>query len=213
MRKIKLMPKELRPRERLLKYGAEALSTEELFCVLLITGSKNFPISKIASKIADLFSKSNKISQTSLNDLHLGPGKMAQILALLELVKRFNSSQKITLSSPKEVFVRSYEIINEEKEMLLCFYLNGRGELLKKEIIAIGSLNKVNLTPAEIFSVVKETPVAGIIMVHNHPSGYLEPSKKDLLFTKRIKLAGEILGIKLLDHIIVSEKGWRQIKV
>ena len=103
--------------------------------------------------------------------------------------------------------------MSQDKESVLCFYLNARGELLKKELIAVGMLNRASLLPREIFSLIKELPVAAIILVHNHPSGNLSPSKEDILFTKRVKTAADILGIQLLDHLIVSKNGWKKIPI
>ncbi len=210
MKRIQSIAPALRPREKILKVGAEGLTTEELLAVILVTGTKITSVSKLATKIAKL--NGANITKDSLLGLGLGPSKIAQILAALELGKRFNKEGVVTLISAEQVFAHSHEIISQEKESLLCFYLNARGELLKKELIAVGTLNKVNLLPREIFSRIKELPVAAVILAHNHPSGELDPSKEDILFTKRIKVAADILGIKFLDHLIVSSKGWRKIR-
>lgn len=210
MRKIKSLPINLRPRERLMKYGADILNLEELLAVILITGNKLLPLSQISTKISNIIKKNNN-PKDELLKLKIGQSKTAQILATLEIGKRLFSQNIITIKSDKQVFGLSYEIINQEKESVLCFYLNGRGELLQKELIAIGSLNKANLLPRDIFSLIKNLPIVSIILVHNHPSGNLEPSKEDLIFTRRIKLAGDLIGIKLLNHYIVSQNGWNKI--
>lgn len=213
MKRIQSLPISFRPREKILKVGAESLSVEELLSVVLITGSKLNPVSKLATEISKLITKSKPIKKESLQTLGLGPSKIAQILAAIELGCRLSQEKEnINFTSAEQVFAHSYEIINQEKESLICFYINARGEMLKKEVIAVGSLNRVNLLPREIFSFIKEMPVAAIILVHNHPSGELSPSKDDLLFTKRVKAASDILGIKLLDHLIVSKNGWKKIK-
>lgn len=213
MRKISLLPDSQRPREKILKYGPDILTIEELLAVILITGNRSNPVSKISGKISKLLQKSIELNKESLESLRLGPSKTAQVLALLELTKRLKSSEVISFTSAEQVFAHCYKIINEEKESLICFYINARGELIKEEIIAVGTLNQVNLLPREIFSLIKELPVAGIILAHNHPSGILDPSKEDVLFTKRVKAAGDILGVKLLDHLIVSVKGWKKIPI
>lgn len=214
MRRVQLIPKNLRPREKLLKYGPEALKLEELLSVIMIAGTKQNPVSRLANKVARLLKRSTVLAKQDLLSLGLGTSKSAQILSALELGKRLagEDGKLTTLISPKQAFAQSYEIINSQKETLLCFYLNARGELLKKEVVAVGSLNRANVLPREIFSFVKDAPVASIILVHNHPSGNLEPSRDDEVFTKRVKLAGEILGVTLLDHLIVSAKGWKRIK-
>lgn len=210
MRQIKSLPISLRPRERLIKYGPEVLSLEELLAVILITGNKSLSLSKITGKVSNLIRKDN--FKDELSKLKLGQSKTAQILATIEIGKRLFGQSNIALNSDKQIFNLSYEIISQEKESLLCFYLNGRGELLKKEIIAVGSLNKAQTLPRDIFTVIKNLPITSIILVHNHPSGNLEPSKNDILFTQRIKLAGDLIGIKLINHYIVCPTGWNKIK-
>ncbi len=213
MRKIHNLPISLRPREKLLQRGVEALTSEELFAVILVTGAKKQSVSQLASRISKLFSKSHDLTRTSLGAIGLGPAKIAQVLAAIELGKRLSKKDVVLLTSPDQIFAHSQEIIQKEKESLLCFYLNARGELLKKEVVAVGSLNRASILPREIFIPIKELPVSDIILVHNHPSGSLEPSKNDLLFTKRVKRAGEILGVTLLDHLIVTPAGWKRIRL
>jgi len=209
MRKIKSLPLDLRPRERLLKYGPEVLNLEELLAVILITGNKILSLSQISNKVSFLIKKHNL--KDELLKLKIGQSKTAQILATVELGKRLFGQDIITLNSDKQILGLSYEIINQQKESILCFYLNGRGEIIQKELVAVGSLNQANILPKDIFNLIKNLPITSIVLVHNHPSGNLKPSKEDLFFTKRIKLAGDILGIKLLGHYIVSHKGCRKI--
>jgi DNA repair protein RadC len=210
VKRIKLLPVSFRPRERLIKYGPEVLNLEELLAVILVTGNRILPLSKITFKISRLIQKGN-CAKEDLSKINIGESKTAQVLATIELGKRLFNDNIITINSAKQIFGLSYEIINQEKESILCFYLNGRGELLKKELLAVGSLNKANLLPRDIFSIIKNLPVSSIILVHNHPSGNLEPSKEDLHFTSRVKLAGDIVGVQLLDHYIVSKNGWNKI--
>jgi DNA repair protein RadC len=211
MRRIQSLPPFLRPREKLLSRGPEALTTPELFSVLLITGIRGASIIDLSKKIAKVI-ENHHSSRKHIDSLKLGNSKTAQVLALLELTKRLNhNTSSIKLTSASDVFAQSYDIIHEQRELLLCFYLNARDELLKKEVVAVGSLNRAGILPREILSLTRDMPVASIILVHNHPSGILEPSKEDILFTKRLSKACDILGVKLLDHLIVSEKGWVQI--
>lgn len=212
MKRIKSLPPSLRPREKLLKYGVQALTLEELISVILVTGTKTFSVSKISTQIGQKLSKKNLLSKEILLNMKLGPSKTAQLLAVIEVAQRLLPiKQTLAITKIEEVVALSFEIAQAQKEMLICFYLNARSELLKKEVVVIGSLNKANLLPREIFSLIRELPIAGIILVHNHPSGNLDPSNEDLVFTKRVKESGEILGVKLLDHIIVSTKGWKKV--
>lgn len=212
MKQIKTLPPSFRPREKILKLGAQALSEAELLALILVTGNKDTPVSKFSSQIAKIISHDKNLTKDQLLSLGLGPTKTAQILAALELGKRLSNTKPLTLTSAEQVFAQSFEIIHQDKESLLCFYLNARGEMLTKEILAIGAINRVNILPREIFSLIKDLPIAAVILVHNHPSGNLDPSKDDILFSKRVKKAADILGIKLLDHLIVSSQGWKRIK-
>lgn len=207
MRKIKSLPLFLRPREKLLKYGAGALTTEELLSVILVTGTRSVSVSKLAKKINQALKK-----KIDLTNLGIGKSKLAQILASLELSDRFKLKKLAKITTAEQIYAQSQEIINSERESLMCFFLNARGELLKKEIVAVGKLNNLNILPREIFLLTKDLPVSDIILVHNHPSGDLDPSDIDIVFTKRVHLAGQIIGIKLLDHLIVTPAGWAKIK-
>jgi DNA repair protein RadC len=212
VKRIQSLPVSLRPREKLLKGGPEALSMEELLAVIMVTGTRTSSVHIAAQKIAKLVRKQEGVNREKLKQLGIGPSKIAQILAALELGKRFGKERTHSFTSADQVFAFSYEITQSKKESLLCFYLNARGDLVKKEILAVGALNRVNITPTEIFSLIKDQPISSIILVHNHPSGNLEPSDDDILFTKRIKAAGDILGVKLLDHLIISQDGWNRIQ-
>lgn len=209
MKKIKSLPVSLRPREKLLKYGAQVLSLNDLICVILVTGTKTASILSLSKKITKELK--HDISKESLITLGIGESKTAQILAAIELGVRLNKVSNVVPSSPSHIFALSSDILSLNKETLLCFYMNARGEIIKRETVAVGSLNKALALPREIFSLIKELPVASIILVHNHPSGILAASEEDIKFTKRIKLAADILGIKLLDHLIITTEGFIKI--
>lgn len=213
MKRIGSIPNFLRPREKLINQGPSSLSLVELLCVIINTGTKNHPVHIIASRVAKLLNHPEDMTIANLKAQGVGLSKAALLLAVNELCKRNQNLKIMTLTSPSQIYAHAYEILNEDRETMLCFYLNARGELLKKDKLVIGSLNKVSLLPREIFHLVKQLPVASIILAHNHPSGSIEPSKEDILFTQRVKRAGDILGITLLDHLIVTKNGWRQIDI
>lgn len=214
MKNVKSLPKDLRPREKLIKYGAAVLSLEELIAALLVTGNKITSVSILSGRVAKVLENTAEIDKNLLLSLGLGVAKTTQILACLEIGRRYLEKEKVVNAiSASQIFALSQEIIDKDKESLLCFYINGRGEILKREIVAVGSMNSALVLPREIFSLIKELPVASIILVHNHPSGELNASQTDIKFTRRVKIAGEILGVKLLDHLIITSKGWKQIKV
>lgn len=213
MRSIKNLPVSLRPREKLLKSGPTLLSIEELLSVILITGTRNFSVTQIAKKINLAFRKSKTLNRDELIKMGLGKSKTSQILASLELGKRISGLSKVRLTTAAEIVTLFRETIKDHQESLVCFYLGVQGELLRKEVVAVGVSNRANVAPIDIFYLIKELPVYGVVLVHNHPSGILEPSEMDIRFTKRIKVAGEILGIKLLDHLIVTSDGWKRMKI
>lgn len=213
MKRISSLPVSLRPREKILRLGGQALTLEELLAAVLVTGTKQESITALAGKLAAYLKKKKSISQATLLGFKLGPSKVAQLLAVQELAKRLQKDTLVTLVSAREVVAQSYEIRDQQKESLLCFYLNARGELLKKELLAVGSLNRAHLLPREIFQCIKDIPLASVILVHNHPSGILEASRDDILFTKRVKRAADILGVAFLDHLIVTKAGWMRIKI
>lgn len=212
MRKIHTLPPSLRPREKILKRGPASLTLTELIALILTTGTREYSVSTLATKIVSLIESKKPLTKESLASLGLGPAKTAQILAIIEIAARLQPGAVTTLITPAQVYAHSYEILDQEKEYLICFYLNARGELVKKEMLAVGALNTVRLLPREIFSHIKEHPIASIILVHNHPSGSLEPSSEDVMFTRRVQAAADILGVSLLDHLIVTKTGWQKIK-
>lgn len=221
VKRIKSIPRELRPREKLLKLGVEALTLAELIAVILTTGTRSQSVLALSTQISKIILDKKKrnnrrdklgVTKEDLQKIGIGPHKISQVLAAQEISARISLKEEVKITSPEAVYASSLEIINNEKESLLCFYINARGELLKKEIVAVGSLNKASVLPREIFVYMRELPVASIILVHNHPSGNLEPSIDDILFTKRVKKAGDILGVALLDHLIVTNSGWKKIR-
>lgn len=213
MSKIKSLPPSQRPREKIMKSGAEALSYEELLAVILNTGTRKLDVHHIAKKLKKLLLDGKRPTRDSLMTLEIGRFKTAQMLALLEILHRTHAPTSITVTKPEQVFALAREIISDERESILCLYLNARGELIEKQVLAVGSLNRASLLPREIFSLIKDLPIAGIILAHNHPSGDLTPSQDDIVFTRRVRSAGEILGVSLLDHLVVGRSGWRRIEI
>lgn len=211
MKRISTTPPSLRPREKILKYGPGALSMTELLALVINSGNKNIPVSTLAGRVSKIWGNDEQISISNLHKMGFGEAKAAQIMAVKEIARRQSPKSTQTITSAKQAFPHAIEIQNKDKEMLMCIFLNARGELIKKEIIAVGTINRALLLPREIFSIIKDLPVASIILAHNHPSGSLEASDDDIAFTKRVKDAGEILGVKLLDHLIVSKNGWKVI--
>jgi adenine-specific DNA-methyltransferase len=210
MTKLKDLPKVDRPREKFLEKGPDALSKSELLAILLGSGIKGKNVKQLSEQIIRKFG--NKFLTITVENLleipGIGHAKALQIISALELTKRFyiESSPKndIILSSEKAISLTS-EIRDKKKEHLVCLYLNARNVLLQKEVVSIGTLDKSIVHPREIFGPAVELRAAGIILVHNHPSGDITPSKQDNEVISTLLEAGRIMGVNVIDFIIVSE--------
>lgn len=207
------MPKTIRPREKLFYVGAKNLSETELLAILLGTGSVKQNALVLSDKLLQKFPLKNVEDQ--LKELVSYPGvgtaKAARIAAALELGERLfapASVSKIIIRTAYDVLSQVRDIADKKQEYLIVLYLNARHELILKEVVGIGSLNSLRITPKEIFSNALQTPCASLIVVHNHPSGDPNPSDDDLSFTRRIQKAGEVMGIPLVDHVIISKSGY-----
>lgn len=210
MAKLKDIPQIDRPREKFLEKGPDALSKSELLSILLGSGIKGKNVKQLSEQIMRKFG--NKFLDITINELleipGIGQAKALQIVSALALIRRFydeiSTKDKIVLSAQDAVSIAS-EIRDKKKEHLVCLYLNARNALLKKEIISIGTLDTSLIHPREIFGPAVELRAAGIILLHNHPSGDTEPSKQDVKAISKIIEAGKIMGVNVIDFIIVSE--------
>ena len=212
MPKIKDTPKILRPREKFLQKGPDALSKSDLLAIVLGSGIKGKNVQKLAQQIVKKFSEN--LLDVTIEDLQtidgIGPAKALQIASAIALVKRYyeeNNSKEIVIKNSKDVLNITYDLRDKKKEYLVCLYLNARNVLIKKETISVGLLDKSLLHPREIFHPAVELNSASIILVHNHPSGDSTPSEKDKEVVKKIAQAGELMGIPVIDFLIISENG------
>ncbi len=210
MGKLKDIPKIDRPRERFLEKGSDALSKSELLAILIGSGIKGKNVKQLSEQIIRKFG--NKFLDITVDDLleipGIGKAKALQIVSALALVKRFHEElgpkDNIVLSAQDAVYLTS-EIRDKKKEYLVCLYLNARNSVLKKEVISIGILDKNIIHPREIFGPAVELRAASIVLLHNHPSGDVTPSKQDIEVINKILEAGKIMGVNVIDFIIVSE--------
>ncbi|MCK4386845.1 MAG: DNA repair protein RadC [Candidatus Pacebacteria bacterium] len=213
---IKDIPKIERPREKLCKYGSGKLSDAELLAILLRTGAKELNVLDLAKKILRKF-KDEKISETNIKELEkihgLGTAKACEIVACFELGRRKLKGKKTSiLLSPKNVWDRMADIRVSKKEHFVVFYLDSRNQEIEREIISIGTLTESLVHPREVFESAVVNKTVSIIIAHNHPSGDTEPSEADIEITKKLTKAGKILGIKIVDHIIVTKDKWRSFQ-
>ncbi len=216
MSKLKEMPAIDRPREKLEKYGPGKLSNAELLAILLRTGTKDLNVLKLSQKILQKFTGEKLLHATieELKNIHgLGTAKACEIIACLELGRRLLKDKKhILLLSPKDVWENLKDIRDHKKEHFVIFYLDTRNQEIQREIISVGTLNANLVHPREVFESAIRHSAAQVIVAHNHPSGDPTPSSEDIEITKRLVQAGQILGIELLDHIVVSKDKYESLK-
>jgi DNA repair protein RadC len=217
--RIKDLPKNERPREKLISRGAQNLKDEELLAILLGTGVEGKNVVEVARQILRKYSK-KKLLKLTYNDLSkikgIGPAKACIILAGQELVKRALKIQDETLPiirSAKDVVAQAVYLRDRTREHLMTIYLNARNEMIwKKQSTFIGTLNANLVHLREILKEALEHNAASVILVHNHPSSDPTPSKDDLEITKRLVEAGKILGIEVIDHIIIAKSKFFSFK-
>lgn len=214
--RIKDLPKIERPREKLEKYGPEKLSNSELLAILLGTGSKGVNVVELSNKILKKFS-GDGISKANVKELKntfgLGSAKACEIVACFELGRRLlQNKQSALLLSPQDVWEQLRDIRDNKKEHFVIFFLDARNQEIKRETVSVGSLNANLVHPREVFEPAVRHLAAQVIVAHNHPAGDTEPSDHDIEITKRLKEAGDVLGIELVDHIIVTKTGYASFK-
>jgi len=216
--RIKDMPLENRPRERMEKQGVKILSNSELLAIILQKGTKEENVIDISNRLISKYGV-NKLSSCSLKELQeikgIGKAKASQIIALFEFNKRHSLSKQTNkpIKSAKDVFNYAYPKLNgEDKEHFMILHLDTKNRIIKDEIISVGTLNSSIIHPREVFkSAIKESANA-IILVHNHPSGDSEPSKEDIKITDILFKSGNLLSIKILDHVIIGSNEYYSFK-
>ena len=204
------MPKSDRPRERLQQKGAEALSDLELLAILLGSGTKNHDVMTVADEILKVVDgNKGKVSLEELQKIEgVGLAKATLIAAALEFVRRRIRPEGLKISFPTDVLPLIRHYADRKQEHFICISINGANEVITTRVVSVGLVNKTQVHPREVFADPITDRASAIIVAHNHPSGALIPSKEDLEITKQLKSAGEILGIRLLDHIIFNDKGY-----
>ena len=214
--KIKDIPRVDRPREKLFHYGPNKISNTELLAIILGSGKKGENVIDLAKKLLKKFPKDQLINipiKRLIGIKGIGATKACQIVACFELGKRLLKNKQINLIiTPKDIWNEMKEIRNNKKEYFVVFYLDNRNQLIKKEIVSIGTLNASLVHPREVFEPAVRNLAGQIILAHNHPSGDCQPSEEDLLITERLIKAGKILGIEILDHVIVTTEHFFSFK-
>ncbi len=216
------LPAQGRPRERLLKHGAEVLSPTEILAVILGRGVSGRPVMDMAGELLQRFGDLKGVINAGIDELcqvrGMGTAKAAQIKAVHEIGCRtqgFSEKQKkVAITGPDDLvrLIRS-RLLGKEKECFLVIPLNRRNVVLGyEEIVSVGTLDSSLVDTREVFKKAILKNAASVIIAHNHPSGNTEPSPEDIDITRRLVKAGDTLGIPVLDHIIVSDEGFTSLK-
>jgi len=206
-----------RPRERLLELGPGTLSDGDLVAVLLGSGGDGESVFELAARVTREVNL-RLLPRVPAGDLlairGLGPARVAQLLAAAELGRRLwpDGEAASVVRGPETVFDLTRDIRGANREHFVGFYLNTRNQVLRREVISIGSLNASIVHPREVFTPAIALSAANLILAHNHPSGDPSPSEEDLAITRRLVDAGRLLGIDVLDHVIVCREQYASFR-
>lgn len=210
MKTIKDMPEHSRPREKLREKGVSALTDEELVAAILGMGTAGVDVRTIARQVASLI-REHKTGLT-LDHLQAVPGmglaKAAQILSAFELARRHLLKDSVKITVAQDVLPLLADIVGKQQEYFICISLNGANEVIEKRVVTIGLLDKSPVHPREVFADVIADRATAVIFAHNHPSGDLQPSKADHHTPEQLTEAAKILGLRVLDHLIVTKKAY-----
>jgi len=205
--RIKDIPLENQPRQRLLRKGVSSLSNAELLAIILQKGTKDENVIDMSNRLLNKFN----LAELSLSELQqikgIGPAKAMQIVALFEFNKRYKKEKKLdsTITRARDVYQIMDFLKQKKKEHMYGLYLDTKNKIIEKpELLFIGILDASLIHPREILKHAVKKSAKSFIIVHNHPSGEIEPSEEDIDITERIKHGAELLDITLLDHVIIG---------
>ena len=211
--KVKDLPLDDRPREKLGLRGAHSLTDAELLAVLLRTGTKGKSVVSLSQEIISKYGNLAVLASKSFADFKqcsgIGNDKAATLLAAFEISRRIQSQSKWfsnkQITSPQDIADIFIPLLRDElKERFILICLNSANKIIKFETISVGSLNASVVHAREIFKAAIENSSASVILLHNHPSGNPEPSHEDIEITKKLIEAGKILEIPVFDHLIIA---------
>lgn len=214
---FKNLPNEEKPRERLLKYGVENLSNEELLAILLKTGTKKYNVKEVSNNILCSVVDIKNLKDIRINNLinieGVGKIKAIELLAAIEFGKRVyeedNYNSLVKFTNPKDIINYFNNLFKGKKqEYFYVVYLDSKGKFIEKKLLFKGILNKSLVHPRDIFKEAYLLSCFSFICVHNHPSGDASPSLDDINITKSLKELGVLHGVNLLDHIIIGDNNY-----
>lgn len=213
MTKIKDIPVNERPIERLINNGANALSLEELLAILIKSGTKDSSAKMLASELLSRLKSTNDIYKLTLEDFvsikGIGYTKAATLLAAIELSKRLKRGiEKIKhtqITNAEDVYNYYHSLLqSRSQEHFYCLYLDSHKKVLESKLLFLGTLNYSTVHPREVFLEAYYNHAVSIICVHNHPGGDPTPSKADIELTKKLLEIGKLMGVEIDDHIIIG---------
>jgi DNA repair protein RadC len=204
------IPAQDRPREKLLRKGAAALSDQELLAVLLGKGTPGMDVMKLAGRLARVIdAKGLNLRAEDLTEHEgVGDAKATLILAAIEFARRRIKPEGAKIETPADLLPHVRHYADRKQEHFLCASINGANEILNIRVVSIGLIDRAPVHPREVFADALSDRASAIIVAHNHPTGRLEPSATDVEVTGQLKSAGSVVGIALLDHIIFNQKGY-----
>ena len=217
---LREVPHEERPRERMMRYGAESLSHAELLAILLRTGTQRQSAVHLAGSILKQCGNLRNLMDMSMEEMTsirgIGPAKALQLRAGIELGRRITRSRlddTVTVRRPKD----AADYVMEElrylrKEHFVVLFLNTKNHIIARETLSVGTLNASLVHPREVFRAAIKCSSASIICAHNHPSGDPAPSPEDISLTKRLAEAGQLVGIEVLDHLVIGDGRFISLK-
>lgn len=217
--RVRDLPTEDKPREKLLANGPENLSVSELLAILLGVGTKKEEVMTMAQRILKEYGEKAIVHQTDPSilseSLDIPIAKACQIVASFELGRRFyaqDGGKAVFVRNASQAFEYLKDMSGNKKEHLRGLYLNSRYQVVHEELISVGSLTANIVHPREVFQPAIEHGAVAVIAAHNHPSGNLEPTEADLEVTSQLSAAGKILGIELLDHLVIAGENFKSIR-
>ncbi len=217
--KIRDLPLDSQPREKLVQQGPQTLSTQELLAVVLNVGTKTEGVLEMSQRIMREYGEKSILAEKNVSklamDLEIPIMKASQIVACGELGRRFyekNSAGFTTVRTAKDVYdyLRDMQVL--PKEHLRGLYLNTHNRIIHDEVISIGTINTNIVHPREVFRPAIEYSAAAVVLAHNHPSGIAAASEQDIEITEQLIEAGKVLGINVLDHVIITKDSFVSIK-
>ena len=210
MKSIKDLPENERPREKLLAKGPQTLTDQELLAVLLGKGTQRNNVLSLSEKLVKIIDQKgiNLTAKDILDIDGIGTAKAALVAAAFEFVRRRIKPEGLKIKFPVDVLPLIRHYGDRKQEHFICISVNAANEVINVRVVTIGLIDKTHVHPREVFADVISDRASAIIIAHNHPVGDLKPGKQDKEITEKIKEAGNVMGIRLLDHIIFNDKSY-----